>query len=358
MSSHSRRLPIYLLLDCSESMAGEAIADLERGVETMVTLLRDDPLALESAWVSVITFARDARQILPLTEILQFQCPRLSVRSGTAMGAALKLLIQCLRREVVRTTPTTKGDYKPLVFLFTDGQPTDAWESAADEIRRQDGSPSAQITAIACGPDVETEALDRVTDVVLRMKDTTPQTWRKVFLWLSASVKSVQSTSVAPGAGGLVGGLAEKALSYVQRAGLMPLPADALEVAVPQPGASDPRPRQVFLHAFCSKNGRPYLMRLARRPQGETYVPVSSHPLDALDEGGGQELPPINTSLLEGFPGCPYCENSGVIQCDCHALFCGDAAPDSVIACPSCKRQGKIAGDREPNGIVLPRRPG
>src|SRR5205085_5647453 len=75
MSGQLRRLPIYLLLDCSESMAGEAIADLERGVETMVTVLRGDPQALESAYVSVITFARDARQVLPLTEILSFQCP-------------------------------------------------------------------------------------------------------------------------------------------------------------------------------------------------------------------------------------------------------------------------------------------
>jgi len=351
MPGNLRRLPIYLLLDCSESMAGEAIADLERGVQTMVSVLREDPLALESGWVSVITFAREARQVLPLTEILQVQCPKLSVRSGTAMGAALRLLMQCLRREVVRTTPTTKGDYKPLVFLFTDGQPTDAWESAADEVGRRDGTPIAQVMAIACGPDVETEALYRFTDVVLRMKDTTPQTWRKVFFWLSASVKSVQSASVAPGAGGR----AEKAMSNVQAAGLMPLPADALEVAVPQPGVRDPRPRQVFLHAICSKNGRPYLMRFARRPHGGTYVALSSHPLDALEENGGEEMPPINTSLLEGCPGCPYCENPGAIQCDCHALFCADSTRDTVVACPRCKQQGTIARERESTGFEVRR---
>jgi len=323
MSSHSRRLPIYLLLDCSESMAGEAIADLERGVETMVTILRGDPQALESAYLSVITFARDARQVLPLTEILGFQCPRLSVRSGTAMGAALRLLSQCLKREVVPTTATARGDYRPLVFLFTDGQPTDAWEAPADELRRQDGTRVAQFTAIACGPDVDTEALYRITDVVLRMKDTTPQTWRKVFLWLSASVQSMQSRGATPAS----------------------LPGDALEVALPEPGTRDPRPRQVFLHAVCSQNGRPYLMRFARRPRGESYVAVSSHPLDALEEDGGAELPPINTSLLEGCPGCPYCQNRGVIQCDCHAMFCADVAPNSVVTCPRCKQQGTIAPD-------------
>ena len=35
MSTFTRRLPIYLLLDCSESMAGDAIEDVSRGVQTI-----------------------------------------------------------------------------------------------------------------------------------------------------------------------------------------------------------------------------------------------------------------------------------------------------------------------------------
>src|SRR5208337_2466650 len=122
-----RRLPVYLLLDCSESMAGPAIEAVQRGVQTLVGELRNNPLALETAYLSVITFARETKQVVPLTELIQFQPPRLSVRTGTSLGAALRLLLACLNKDVIKTTPTTKGDYKPLVFMLTDGQPTDDW---------------------------------------------------------------------------------------------------------------------------------------------------------------------------------------------------------------------------------------
>src|SRR3954463_13936238 len=62
-----RRLPVYLVIDCSESMAGPAIEAVNRGLQMLVGELRGNPLALESAYLSVITFARHARQDVPLT---------------------------------------------------------------------------------------------------------------------------------------------------------------------------------------------------------------------------------------------------------------------------------------------------
>src|SRR5271166_2936327 len=107
-----RRLPVYLLLDCSESMAGPAIEAVEAGVQTLISELRGNPLALETAYLSVITFAKQAKVVVPLTELIHFQPPKLSVRTGTSLGAALRLLLNQLNKEVVKTTPTTKGDYK------------------------------------------------------------------------------------------------------------------------------------------------------------------------------------------------------------------------------------------------------
>jgi uncharacterized protein YegL len=330
--SYSRRLPIYLLLDCSESMAGEAIEELGRGVDTMLDALRSDPLALESAWLSVITFSRVAKQVVPLTELIRFQRPRLSVRTGTALGAALRLVKQCIQREVTKTTPTTKGDYKPLVILFTDGGPTDEYEDIAEDIKRQRNPSIANIYAIACGPDADTEVLREVTDIVLRMKDMSPQAWKKVFVWLSASV---QSTSVALEAG-----------REGQPMNLPALPDDVLEVAPKEAGYRDPRPRQVFLHALCSKSGKPYLMRFARRPHGETWVALCSHPLDATEKGDSEQLPPINTDMLEGCPDCPYCENPVAAMCDCGVLSCSTGDPRAELHCPSCHQKGHIAPDR------------
>lgn len=68
-----RRLPVYLLLDCSGSMFGEPIEAVKNGVQVLVSTLRQDPYALETAYLSIITFDSDARQTTPLTELAAFQ---------------------------------------------------------------------------------------------------------------------------------------------------------------------------------------------------------------------------------------------------------------------------------------------
>ncbi|MEI7688020.1 MAG: tellurium resistance protein TerY, partial [Planctomycetota bacterium] len=77
-----RRLPVYLMLDCSESMAGPAIEAVGRGVSLLHQELKSNPDALETAYLSVITFSRYAKQVTPLTEVMQFSPPPLSVRTG------------------------------------------------------------------------------------------------------------------------------------------------------------------------------------------------------------------------------------------------------------------------------------
>lgn len=44
-----RRLPIYFLVDVSESMVGEPIQQVENGMRQIVQELRTDPYALETA---------------------------------------------------------------------------------------------------------------------------------------------------------------------------------------------------------------------------------------------------------------------------------------------------------------------
>ncbi|MCF1958341.1 tellurium resistance protein TerY, partial [Escherichia coli] len=48
-----RRLPVYLLLDTSTSMYGEPIAAVKNGVEMLLSTLRQDPYALETAYISI-----------------------------------------------------------------------------------------------------------------------------------------------------------------------------------------------------------------------------------------------------------------------------------------------------------------
>ena len=188
-----RRLPVYLLLDCSGSMSGEPIEACRQGVRALVSDLRGDPQALETAYLSVITFASAAQQVCPLTELIAFQEPNLSAGGGTSLGEALKVLQQCLDKEVRKSTPTQKGDWKPLVFLMTDGRPTDSWENVADQIKKRR---VGNVIACAAGPDADSSTLKRVTETVVELNNLQPDALKAFFKWVSVSIKTT-SQSVA-----------------------------------------------------------------------------------------------------------------------------------------------------------------
>ena len=337
-SSDIRRLPIYLLLDCSESMAGEAIEDLSNGVADMIKILRQNPNAIDTAWLSIITFSRYAKQEFPLTDLMTLQVPKLTIRPGTAIGAALYLLKQCIEKEVRRTTSEVKGDYKPLVFIFTDGQPTDEWRHAAEQILSNKRVKIANMYAIGCGPDVDTNILQQITDITFMMKGMTREDWHKVFIWLSASIQT-----------------ASQAIGNEQSINLPALP-DVLEEVTEPVSLENSQPRQVFLHAFCSNEKKPYLMRFGRRGETSRYVAICSHPLEVYEKGDNEVLPPINSSLLDGCPNCPYCGNEAAALCGCGILICTSPSPEGNFTCPSCNQQGVFS--REMTGFDINRSQG
>lgn len=181
-----RRLPVYILADCSGSMNGAPIESVKSGIRALHSELMGDPSAVESAYLSVITFDSNAQQIVPLTEITQFNPPEIQAGGTTAFGAALSLLSECLEREVKQTSEEEKGDWKPLIFIFTDGAPTDRWDEPAAALK---SSRSGNIISVACGEAADPEILKEVTETVLVMKEMSPEAFKQFFKWVSASIK-------------------------------------------------------------------------------------------------------------------------------------------------------------------------
>jgi uncharacterized protein YegL len=188
-----RRLPVYLVLDCSGSMTGEPIEAVRQGMKTLLSELKSDPQALETVYLSVITFDSTARQVVPLTELILVKEPTFQATGTTALGAALRLLSERIEIEVRKTTPTQKGDWKPLIFLMTDGAPTDKWEDAADAIKSKR---PGNFIACAAGAAAEESTLKRITEVVVRLHDLQPDSLKQFFKWVSASVATT-STNIA-----------------------------------------------------------------------------------------------------------------------------------------------------------------
>jgi uncharacterized protein YegL len=180
-----RRLPVYLLLDTSGSMLGEPIEAVKTGLQTLVSALRQDPNALETAYLSVITFATTATQIVPLTELADFRVPDIKAEGTTALGAALTLLAESIEREVVKGSEAQRGDWKPLVFLMTDGAPTDSWQRGKDALAKVK---IATLVACAAGGQAKTDLLRELTEAVVTLDTADASTIKAFFQWVSSSV--------------------------------------------------------------------------------------------------------------------------------------------------------------------------
>ncbi len=180
-----RRLPVYLLLDCSGSMYGEPIEAVKNGVQVLVSTLRQDPYALETAYLSIITFDSSAQQVSPLTELAAFQQPNIQASGCTALGEALALLSQKADQEVTKTTAEQKGDWKPLVFIMTDGEPTDDLNKGLAEFKKRKWG---MVVACAAGSGANTNTLKKITECVVSLDTADSATIKAFFKWVSASV--------------------------------------------------------------------------------------------------------------------------------------------------------------------------
>ncbi|MDE5882551.1 MAG: VWA domain-containing protein [Muribaculaceae bacterium] len=199
-----RRLPVYLLLDTSGSMYGEPIEAVKNGVQVLISTLRQDPYALETAYLSIITFDSKAQQVTPLTELSAFQQPNLQANGCTALGEALSLLTQKADQEVTKTTMEKKGDWKPLVFIMTDGEPTDDLNKGLAEFKK---GKWGMVVACAAGAGANTNTLKKITENVVELDTASSDTIKAFFKWVSASV-SAGSMKVEDG-GGELGSLGE-----------------------------------------------------------------------------------------------------------------------------------------------------
>ncbi|ROI14189.1 vWA domain-containing protein [Epilithonimonas hominis] len=186
----NRRLLAYFLLDTSGSMKGEAIEALNNGFNGLISMLRTDPQAMDSLHVSVITFDRNVTNLVPLVDLASYQpveitCPE----SGpTHTGHALEMVHNLVKTELIKGSPERKGDWKPLLFVFTDGKPSDL-QMYREYIPKIKALDFGVIVGCAAGPKAEVSFLQELTDDVVKLDTTDSNTLTTFFKWVSSSIE-------------------------------------------------------------------------------------------------------------------------------------------------------------------------
>lgn len=156
-----RRLHLFFLIDCSNSMQGEKIKSLNYAMRGALPAMRkaadDNPEA--DVFLRVLTFSDGAAWRGPATPLHEAVWEDLNAAGLTDFGAALELLAEEMTPERLpgRILP-------PVLILVSDGQPTDDFRAGLVKLEAAPLCAAGAVrTAIAIGPDADPQILQLFT---------------------------------------------------------------------------------------------------------------------------------------------------------------------------------------------------
>jgi uncharacterized protein YegL len=189
----SARLPVCLVLDTSGSMAGESIAELQKGVETFFEAIRSDEVAKYSAEICVVTFGDSAKKVVDFAAIERQELPTVCAAGQTPMGAGVTLALDLLEARKTEYRNAGVDYFQPWMVLMTDGDPTDDISAAARRIESLVAEKKLAIFAIGIGPSANMVELARLSHgrPPLHLKGLN---FPQFFVWLSRSVSRVSQS--------------------------------------------------------------------------------------------------------------------------------------------------------------------
>jgi uncharacterized protein YegL len=189
------RAPCVLIVDTSGSMDGQPIAALNEGLRAYRDAVTADPIAARRVEISIVTFGGSVDTIQPFVAVSQFSPPQLSASGDTPMATAVARSILELESRKQAYRAAGINFYRPWIFLFTDGAPTEdaeKWRMACEGVRR--GEADKKFTFYAVG--VEGADFAKLAEISpnrppLRLNGIA---FREFFRWLSTSQKTVSQS--------------------------------------------------------------------------------------------------------------------------------------------------------------------
>ncbi|MBY0231302.1 MAG: VWA domain-containing protein [Gemmataceae bacterium] len=190
-SNPEPRLACVLLVDTSGSMAGAPIAQLNDGLAAYRLSLQQDALASLRVEVAVVAFGGGVRTVSDFTTGDGFNPPTLEAGGDTPMGAAIEQALDMVRRRKDTYRANGVQYFRPWVWLFTDGEPTDEWKHVAARVRQGEAEKAFAFFAVGM-PVANFDVLSQIS--VRQPLKLQGLQFREMFLWLSDSQKRVSQS--------------------------------------------------------------------------------------------------------------------------------------------------------------------
>jgi len=189
-SNPEPRCPCILLLDTSKSMQGEAIAELNVGLQAFKDSVSNDELAMQRIEIAIVTFGGTVNIVQDFITVDQFIPPILSVNGLTPMGEAIDVALDHLqeRKQIYRENGVSY--YRPWVFLMTDGEPTDEWQNAAQRIQQAEESKKVAFFTVGV-QQANMNTLGQISAGSRQPIHLKGLNFKQMFVWLSASLSGV-----------------------------------------------------------------------------------------------------------------------------------------------------------------------
>ena len=187
------RVAVSLVLDCSSSMSGEPIEELNKGVGQFFTEVKNNVYAKDSVEVCVVTFGDTADCLLDFDNIDRQTTPSLTAYGNTPMDDAVNMALDKLEKRKREYQDNGVSYYQPWMVLMTDGQPTQDISGSSSRTTEMINNRKLTIFPIGIGQGADMNELARFSPDrdPLRLNGLK---FESFFEWLSQSVERVSQS--------------------------------------------------------------------------------------------------------------------------------------------------------------------
>lgn len=193
-----RTMVLFFLIDKSYSMGGSKIGAVNYAIRDVIPEVQK--IANDSAdaniKIAALAFSNGAEWIYPLpVDAQDWQWNDINVEGMTDMGEAFSMLNEKLSRKGGFMSDAG-GSYAPVIFLMSDGQPTDEYLKPLAELKNNKWFRASIKAAVAIGDDADKDVLAEFTgNIESVLLARTPEALRRIIRFVTVTTSKIGSTS-------------------------------------------------------------------------------------------------------------------------------------------------------------------